>query len=146
MESTYFDASEIATLEAELQDYDPAQTAIAQLKASDGDLTQALESMLIEEFGPQPAFASKSLWAVTWETLREELCGDEGFLGRVKEYTAKPQKATALTALVIYIVEQTTLPISPSLAALVSLYIAKVGLTIFCKYTEPENRLPGSSV
>jgi len=127
MESTHFDAGEIATLEAELQDYDPAQTAIAQLKASDGDLTQALESMLIEEFGPQPAFASKSLWAVTWETLREELCGDEGFLGRVKEYTAKPQKATALTALV-------------------SLYIAKVGLTIFCKYTEPENRLPGSGV
>ena len=131
-------ASEISTLETEWQGYVPAQTALETLKQYDGDLDRALEAALVDEFGAQPTYAGESLWSVTKETLREELCGDEGFLGRVKDYLAEPKKATALMALAIYIAEQVALPISPSLAALIALYIAKVGLTIFCKYTEPE--------
>lgn len=144
LESANLSVNELSTLETNLQEYAPAQVAIDQIKAADGDLNLALESMLVNEFGPQPTFASRSLWEVTKETLREELCGDEGFLGKVKAYSAEPQKATALTALVIYIVEQTALTISPAFAALVVLYIAKVGLKMFCKYTEPEGRSPES--
>ena len=140
MQSINFSADELSTLKANLKEYAPAQVAIDQIKASEGDLNLAIEAMLVEEFGPQPTFANRSLWEVTKETLREELCGDDGFLGKVKAYSAEPQKATALTALVIYIVEQTALTISPAFAALVVLYIAKVGLKTFCKYTEPESR------
>lgn len=124
-------------LQNELQSYAPARAALDTLQQHEGNLSRALEAQLIEQFGTQQIYGERSLWAITQETLREELCGKEGFLGRVQAYLAEPQKATALTALVIYIVEQTTLPISPSLATLVALYITKVGLTIFCKYTEP---------
>ena len=59
----------------------------------------------------------------------------------MKAYTEKPEQAGLLTALIVYLVEQVSLPftISPSLATLVVLYIVKVGLTIFCKYTEPQS-------
>ncbi len=130
-------ADEMTLLEAELQGYAPVQSALSALQQHQGDLARALESELTEQFGTHETYGESSLWAITQETLREELCGKEGFLGRVQKYLDEPKKATALTALVIYIMEQTTLPISPSLATLVALYITKVGLTIFCKYTEP---------
>ena len=62
MESINLSADELSTLEANLQEYAPAQIAINQIKASEGDLNLALESMLVEEFGPQPTFANRSLW------------------------------------------------------------------------------------
>jgi hypothetical protein len=130
-------ASEMSALATELQGYAPAQSALDTLQQHHGNLMQALAAQLIEEVGTREIYSERSLWEITQETLREELCGKEGFLGRVQKYLDEPKKATALTALVIYIVEQTTLPISLSLATLLALYITKVGLTIFCKYTEP---------
>ncbi len=137
MANLILSADEMTALETELQGYAPAQSALSALQQHQGNLAGALEAQLMEEFGTSQTYGERSLWEITQETLREELCGQEGFLGRVQKYLDEPKKATALTALVIYIVEQTTLPISPSLATLVALYITKVGLTIFCKYTEP---------
>jgi hypothetical protein len=83
---------------------------------------------------------------VTRDVLQQELCSDEGFRGRIRAYVEKPQQATLLTGAIIYLVEQVALPfvISPAVAALIVLYVAKVGLEIFCKYTEPSD--PGNAV
>jgi hypothetical protein len=138
-------AAELHQGPAQLADYGPAQPAVATLTRHGGELEASLEAMLVDLYGAPPAeFGKTSLWAVTRDVLRQELCGDEGFRGRLRVYGEKPQQATLLTGAIIYLVEQVALPftISPSLAALVVLYIAKVGLDIFCQYTEPPQPLP----
>jgi hypothetical protein len=137
MKTLKLSADELATLQAHVQDYPAAQGAIDQLQLNLGSLQQALAAQLIEDLWTEPIYGERSLWRITIETLQAELCGKEGFLARVQAYTDEPKKATALTALMIYILEQTAMPISPSLATLMALYITKVGLTIFCKYIEP---------
>jgi hypothetical protein len=137
-------ADELAVLQAHVQNYPAAQGAVDQLQQNAGSLQQALAAQLIEDLQAE-VYGARSLWQITIDTLQAELCGQEGFLGKVQAYTAEPKKATALTALVIYILEQTTMPISPSLATLVALYITKVGLTIFCKYIEPTSESAGES-
>jgi hypothetical protein len=42
-----------------------------------------------------------------------------------------------LTGLIVYIVELTSLAISPAIATIIVLYIIKVGLNVFCEYTQP---------
>ena len=81
----------------------------------------------------------KSLWQVTLEVLREEVCGDEGFRSQVLDYNKNPGSASLLTGAIVYLVGLTALPIDPAIATIVVLYILKVGLNIFCAYTEPPN-------
>lgn len=65
--------------------------------------------------------------------------GDAGFRQKLKEYSEKKDSAPLLASLIIYLASQVVLPfpIDPALATLVVLYISKVGLEIFCRYTEP---------
>ena len=135
---------EMAQVEAQLQAYAPAQSALAVLNRHNGQLEASLEAELVAAYGAPAEYGKPSLWAVTREVLQQELCSDEGFRGRIRAYVEKPQQATLLTGAIIYLVEQVALPftLSPSLAALIVLYIAKVGLDIFCKYTEPSE--PGT--
>lgn len=132
-------ASEIAQLDSQLQGYAPAHDAVDVLTRHDGQLEASIEDLLVETYGAPAEFGQSSLWEVTRDVLRTELCSDEGFRGRIRDYVAKPQQATFLTGAIIYLVEQVALPftLSPSLAALVVLYVAKVGLDIFCQYTAP---------
>ena len=130
---------EITQLDSQLQGYAPAHQAVEMLNRHGGQLEPSIEDMLVETYGAPAEFGQPSLWDVTRDVLRTELCSDEGFRGRIRDYVAKPQQATFLTGAIIYLVEQVALPftISPSLAALVVLYVAKVGLDIFCQYTAP---------
>lgn len=58
-------------------------------------------------------------------------------LGQLSEYIKKPEDAALLTALIISVVQLTTLPINPAIATIIILYILKIGVGIFCEYTEP---------
>lgn len=95
--------------------------------------------MLREKAGTL-TFGDRSVWQVTKQVLRQELCGDEGFRSKLEEYS-KQGNAPMLTGLIVYLATQVTLPfpIDPALATLVVLYIAKVGMNIFCEYTKPED-------
>jgi divalent metal cation (Fe/Co/Zn/Cd) transporter len=81
--------------------------------------------------------------------LRRELCGDDGFRGKVKEYTNNPGSAPLLTGLIVSLVGIAGahgLPIDPAIATIIVLYIVKIGLNTFCEYTEPETdpKLPAA--
>lgn len=72
--------------------------------------------------------------------LRKELCGDEGFRGKVKEYTNNPGSAPLLTGLIVSLVGIAGahgLPLDPAIATIIVLYVVKIGLNTFCEYTEP---------
>ncbi|MGF1514745.1 MAG: hypothetical protein ACFB5Z_13775 [Elainellaceae cyanobacterium] len=115
------------------------EAAIASLQKHDGDLEASFQELWREEVGSLGAFGpgDKSLWEVTLRVLRQEICGDEGFRSKILDYNKNPGSASILTGAIVSLVELTTLPIGSGIATVVVLYILKVGLNIFCEYTEP---------
>ncbi len=77
-------AAELSQLQTHLQAYAPAQPAANRLMQHQGELEAALEDMLVETYGAPVQFGKPSLWAVTRDVLRQELCSDEGFRGRIR--------------------------------------------------------------
>ncbi|NES05448.1 MAG: hypothetical protein F6K22_23105 [Okeania sp. SIO2F4] len=122
-----------------LQDYNPAQKALAILEKNDGRLDTAFDELWYEKKSPEEMYQydpnRKSFWKVTLEVLRQELCGDEGFRAQFKEYTKNPGSAPLLTGLIVSMVTISGLPIDPAIATIIVLYILKIGLNIFCEYT-----------
>ena len=121
-----------------LQDYNPAQTALGILEKNDGKLDTTFDELWHEKNIPLETFSppGKSFWKVSLEVLRQELCGDEGFRAQFKEYTKNPGSAPLLTGLIVSLVTISGLPIDPAIATIIFLYILKIGLNIFCEYTE----------
>ncbi|PSB01488.1 hypothetical protein [Merismopedia glauca] len=135
------DPAELSQIQRTLQDYEPSQSAIATLVDFDGDLDASLEELLRSQMGTA-TFQSKSLKQVTLQVLREQLCGNEGFRQKLGEYMKNKEITPLLTGLIVYLASKVVLPfpIDPALATIVVLYISKVSLEIFCRYTEPETK------
>ena len=136
--NTQLTSTEINQKRQLLQNYDPAQEALTVLEQNQGQLDQAFDQLWNQThesktFGDE----KRSLWKVTLEVLRTEICGDEGFRSKILDYNKNPGSASLLTGLIVYLVEVTTIAISPAIATIIVLYIIKVGLNIFCQYTKP---------
>ena len=124
-----------------LQDYNPAQEAIAILEENEGLIEASFEELWKEKNGIQSLPEGRSLWEVTKKVLRREICSNDGFRDKVKEYNrnkGKDNAAPLLTGAIVYLVGLITLPIDPAIATIVVLYILKIGLDIFCEYTNDE--------
>ena len=115
------------------------QDAISVLEKYHGDLETSFQELWREQVGDlgTPETGDRSLWEVTLKVLRQEVCGDEGFRSKMLDYNKHPGSASVLTGAIVYLVGLTTLPINPAIATIIVLYILKVGLNIFCEYTEP---------
>jgi hypothetical protein len=140
---------EIQAKQQLLQDYEPAQEAFAILEKNQGRLDASFDELWEEKNSRQTFTKGKSLWKVMLGELRKELCGDDGFRGKVKEYTNNPGSAPLLTGLIVSLVGiagANGLPIDPAIATIIVLYIVKIGLNTFCEYTEPatDPKLPAA--
>ncbi len=133
-------SNEIMAMREILQDYTPAQYALDNLARHNGKVERSFEDLWIEKNGKTLMSEGKSIWKVTLNVLRQELCGDDGFRGQLKEYTKNPGSSPLLSGLIVSLVGLATtngLPIDPAIATVIVLYILKIGLNIFCDYTEP---------
>ncbi len=142
---------EIQAKQQLLQEYEPAQEAFAILEKNQGRLDISFDELWNKNFAAEKTqyIQGKSLWKVMLGELRKELCGDDGFRGKVKEYTNNPGSAPLLTGLIVSLVGIAGahgLPIDPAIATIVVLYVVKIGLNTFCEYTEPETdpKLPAA--
>ena len=142
---------EIKAKQQLLQEYEPAQEAFAILEKNQGRLDASFDELWDKNFsaGKTQYIQGKSLWKVMLGELRKELCGDDGFRGKVKEYTNNPGSAPLLTGLIVSLVGiagANGLPLDPAIATIIVLYVVKIGLNTFCEYTEPETdpKLPAS--
>jgi hypothetical protein len=98
-----FTPAEIEQLRETLPDYEPAQKALATLEAEDGNVEASFETLWREKHGTPPQMGNKSLWEVTIQELRKEICGeDDSFRTKVKEYSKNPASAPLLTGLIVY--------------------------------------------
>ncbi len=142
-----------------LQGDSAGQKALATLEKHDGSFDNAFDELLVEKYGQpqgfghslpfnvllgekygQPRGFGHSLREVILKNLRQEICGDDSLRTKVQEYTKNPGNAPLLTGLVIYLISLVGtggFPIDPAIATIVVLYIVKIGLNIFCDYTEP---------
>ena len=143
MMTTQLSPTEMQTAQDLLQDYEPAQSAIATLCHHHGNLDSSLEELVAAETSlPMDADADdearESLTAVFLRNLRREICGDDGFIIQVERYNENPGQAVLLTGLIVYLIDLVTLPINPAIATVVVLWVLKLGLRTFCEYTELE--------
>jgi hypothetical protein len=134
-----------------LQEYEPAQEAFAILQKNQGRLDASFDELWNKNFSAETTqyIQGKSLWKVMLGELRKELCGDDGFRGKVKQYANNPGSAPLLTGLIVSLVGIAGahgLPIDPAIATIIVLYVVKIGLNTFCEYTEPETnpKLPAA--
>lgn len=138
--TTQLTETEIKSVQQLLADNIDAQKALATLEKNDGRLDASFDELWQENNGTETFAKNKSLWKVMLGEIRKELCGNDGFRGKVKEYTNNPGSAPLLTGLIVSIVGIAGahgLPIDPAIATIIVLYVVKIGLNTFCEYTEP---------
>ena len=134
-----FNSAEINHYRQILQDEDSAQTALTTLEKHDGRFSDALDELLSEVSGQPQDHNLDRLRKVTLKQLRQEVCGNDSFRTRLQEYSKNPGSAPLLTGLIVSLVGLAAahgLPLDPAIATIVVLYILKIGLNIFCEYTE----------
>ncbi|MBP5976665.1 hypothetical protein HW132_29010 [Brasilonema sp. CT11] len=120
------------------------QSALTQLQQHNGDIDSYLNEILLDKFGATRGY-QKSLREVTLKRLRKELCGaDDSFRTKVQEYKRNPASAPLLTGLIVSLLGMTGLPLDPTIATVIVLYIVHVGIDIFCEYTEPDADASGN--
>lgn len=140
--TTQLESSEIQGYQQLLPDDTHVQKALATLEENDGDLEAAFDRLWQEKFGQVNYGAKKSLLKLTLEEIRSEICGDEGLRGKIKEHTKDPSSASLLNSIIGSLVTVAALngiPIDGAIATVVVLYILKIGLNVYCKYTDPES-------
>jgi hypothetical protein len=106
------------------------------LERNDGNLDTSFEELWIDKNGQTSMKGGKNIWQTTLDVLRDELCGDEGFRARLSDYTKSPENAVLLTATITSLMALTAIPIDPSIATIIVLYILKLGLNVYCQYTD----------
>lgn len=126
---------EINSVRELLKEYQPANKAIDTLERHNGNLETSFEELWTEKNGTS-TMGGKKIWQTTLDVLREELCGDEGFRARLSDYTRSPENAVLLTAAITSLMALTAIPLDPSIATIIVLYILKIGLNVYCKYTD----------
>ncbi|BAY47341.1 hypothetical protein SAMD00079811_49590 [Scytonema sp. HK-05] len=138
--NTQLTASEIQEIQQLLKD-EPAQKALSTLEQNNGNLEASFDILWQEQFGIQEYGKGKSLLQLVLDEIRAEICGDEGLRGKPKEYTNNPGSASLLNSIIGSLVTVAALngiPIDGAIATIIVLYILKIGLNVFCKYTKPE--------
>ena len=139
---TQLDFSEIQDYQKILPDNAQVQKALTTLEENDGDLEAAFERLWQEKFDQANYGAKKSLLKLTLDEIRSEICGDEGLRGKIKEHTKNPGSASLLNSIIGSLVTVAALngiPIDGAIATVVVLYILKIGLNVYCKYTDHES-------
>jgi hypothetical protein len=133
-------SSEIQAMRELMPDYTPGLEAMDHLERHNGDVEMAFQDLCQEKNGQAIMGGDKSLLQITLKALRNELCGDDGFRGQIKEYTKNPGSSPLLTGVIVSLVglaSSSGLPLDPAIATVIVLYILKIGVNIFCDYTEP---------
>ncbi len=137
--NTHLTISEIQEIQQLLQKDREAQNALIVLEKHHGDLEASFNDLWQEKFGKNDYGKGKSLLQITLNEIRAEICGDDGLQGKIKEYTKNPGSASLLNSIIGSLVAVAAvhgIPMDTAIATIVILYLLKIGVNVFCKYTE----------
>jgi hypothetical protein len=131
--------TEIQEFQQLLQDDTPAQQALTTLQQHNGNLESTFDALWQEKVGKTDYGKNKSILQLTLDEIRAEICGDDGFQGKIKEYTKNPGSASLLNSIIgslVAVAAVNGIPIDGAIATIVVLYIFKIGINVYCKYTD----------
>ncbi|MEH2425224.1 MAG: hypothetical protein V7K48_31280 [Nostoc sp.] len=132
---------EIQELQQLLQHDTPAQQALTTLQQHNGYLEASFDALWQEKVGKTDySQGKKSFLQLTLNEIRTEICGDDGLRGQIKEYTKNPGSASLLNTIIgslVIVAAAHGIPIDSAITTIIVLYILKIGINVFCKYTEP---------
>ncbi len=138
---------------AEINDYrkilqeDSAQKVLDTLENYNGRFYDSFDQLLSEVSGQRKTHEIKRLRQTELKTLRENVCTNDSFRTQVQEYNQNPGIAPLLTGLIGSLVEIAAadeFSLDPAIATIIVLYILKIGLDIFCEYTETSAQPPAT--
>lgn len=138
-------SNEINHYQQILQGDDSAQKALTTLEKFDGRFYDSFDELLSQVSGQTKSYELARLRQATLKQVREQLCENDHFATTFQEYSHEPG-STALFARLIVCLEGLAatqeFPFAPAIAAMVVFYIVKIGLNIFCEYTETSVKTP----
>jgi hypothetical protein len=135
---------------AELQQYrqaiatlPEAATAIDQLEQTQ-DFEATIEALFHAQAGAPQTFGNPSdrpkIWPLLKARIMQEICGeDESFRSMIKDIKKHPSNAIMVTGAITYLVNLSGIPfpVEPALATGIILYIAHIGIDVFCEWSTP---------
>ncbi|MGK7879151.1 MAG: hypothetical protein AB4060_03495 [Crocosphaera sp.] len=112
------------------------ETAFEMILTENGDIETAFNELFKEKNGTIQ-YGNKSLWEVTLNILRKEICNENDSLkSEIQTLRKNPKQTAIITGIIVSIIEKCQLPLDTGLATIIVLWILKVGIDIFCNYTE----------
>jgi hypothetical protein len=120
-----------------------AATAIDQLEQTQ-DFEATIEALFHAQAGAPQTFGNPSdrpkIWPLLKTRIMQEICGeDESFRSMIKDIKKNPSNAIMVTGAITYLVNLSGIPfpVEPALATGVILYIAHIGIDVFCEWSTP---------
>ena len=112
------------------------ETAFEMILTEDGDIETAFNELFKAKNGTIQ-YGNKSLWEVTLNVLRKEICNkNDSLKSEIKNLRKNPKETAIITGIIVSIIDKCQLPLDTGLATMIVLWILKVGIDIFCDYTE----------
>ncbi|HEY9599083.1 MAG TPA: hypothetical protein V6D33_15565 [Cyanophyceae cyanobacterium] len=141
-------AAELEYYREILEDEESVQMGLDTLEECDGRINRAFDELLKDMVPPlRNQKERRNFRQMILNQLRQEVCDDDYFPKMVQNYNKKPESASLLMGLMSYVIGSIGtegILIGPSLAIIITLYILKIGLNIFCEYTESSATSPQS--
>jgi hypothetical protein len=120
-----------------------AATAIDQLEQTQ-DSEATIEALFYAQSGPTQTFGAPSdrpkTWPIVKKRLMQEICGeDESFRAMIKDIKKNPSNAIMVTGAITYLINLSGIPfpVEPAFATGIILYIAHIGIDVFCEWSTP---------
>jgi hypothetical protein len=120
-----------------------AATAIDQLEQTQ-DFEATIEALFDAQAGSPQVFGGPSdrpkIWPIVKNRLMQEVCGeDESFRSMIKDIKKNPSNAIMVTGAITYLINLSGIPfpIEPAFATGIILYIAHIGIDVFCEWSNP---------
>ena len=112
------------------------ETAFEMILTEDGDIETAFNELFKAKNGTIQ-YGNKSLREVTLNVLRKEICNkNDSLKSEIKNLRKNPKETAIITGIIVSIIDKCQLPLDTGLATMIVLWILKVGIDIFCDYTE----------
>ncbi len=112
------------------------EAAFEMILTEDGDIETAFNELFKEKNGTIQ-YGNQSLWKVTLNILRKEICNkNDSLKSEIQTLRKNPKETAIITGIIVSIIEKCQLPLDTGLATMIVLWILKVGIDIFCDYTE----------
>lgn len=132
-------SSEINHYREILQGDDSAQKALTTLEQYDGRFYDSFDELLSQVSGQTKSYDLARLRQAMLKQVREQLCENDHFATTFQEYSHDPGSTALFARLIVSLqglAATQEFSRTPALAAMVVFYIVKIGLNIFCEYTE----------